>query len=119
MKLIESAAAVKNLGLGVALLAGTVAAVLAVRWVYTNRERFNPTSDKNFAYSGVNAVGSALTGDKDWSLGVAIYEAVDKVQDVLPFVDSDAERAAKAAAQRQPRTPEPTPESGGWQYYAP
>ena len=35
----------------------------------------NPTSDKNLAYQGVNAIGSAWTGQPDWNLGGAIYEA--------------------------------------------
>lgn len=99
MKVVASAAAVKNLGIGVALLVGTAAAVYGVRWLYTNRQRFNPTSDQNLAYSGVNAVGSALSGDADWSLGVAVYEAVDAVKEWLPFVDSDAERAEEASAE--------------------
>lgn len=34
----------------------------------------NPTSDKNLAYSGVNAIGGAISGEKDWSLGGAIYD---------------------------------------------
>jgi ABC-type uncharacterized transport system permease subunit len=34
----------------------------------------NPVSDKNLAYQGVNAVGSAITGDKAWTLGGAIYD---------------------------------------------
>ncbi len=35
---------------------------------------FNLTSPNNLAYSGVNAIGASVTGDKDWSLGVKIYE---------------------------------------------
>ena len=35
---------------------------------------FNLTSPNNLAYSGVNAIGASMTGDKDWSLGVKIYE---------------------------------------------
>ncbi len=34
----------------------------------------NPTSDKNLAYTGVNAVGAAVTGDKDFSLGSWLYD---------------------------------------------
>lgn len=33
----------------------------------------NPTSDKNLANQAVNAAGAALTGDKDFSLGTAVY----------------------------------------------
>lgn len=34
----------------------------------------NPTSDKNLAYRGVNAVGGALTGDDSFSLGSWLYD---------------------------------------------
>lgn len=36
----------------------------------------NPTSDQNLAYRGVNAVGSRLTGDSDFSLGSWLYDQV-------------------------------------------
>lgn len=39
-----------------------------------NTGAIDPTSDKNVAYTGVNAVGAVLTGDKDFSLGSAIYD---------------------------------------------
>lgn len=35
----------------------------------------NPLSDQNLAYQGVNAAGSAYTGDSAWTLGGAVYEA--------------------------------------------
>lgn len=35
----------------------------------------NPTADTNLAYRGVNAVGSALTGIPDFTLGGAAYDA--------------------------------------------
>lgn len=38
----------------------------------------NPTSDKNLAYRGVNAVGEALTGDTDFNLGGWIYDVTHK-----------------------------------------
>ncbi|MCZ2495723.1 hypothetical protein GN316_03030 [Xylophilus sp. Kf1] len=34
----------------------------------------NPTNPNNVIYSGVNSVGGAVTGTKDWSLGSAIYD---------------------------------------------
>lgn len=34
----------------------------------------NPVSDQNLAYQGVNAVGGALTGEQNWSLGGAVYD---------------------------------------------
>lgn len=34
----------------------------------------NPASDQNLIYSGVSAVGSAVSGDKYWTLGGAVYE---------------------------------------------
>jgi hypothetical protein len=37
----------------------------------------NPVSDENLAYRGVNAVGEAVTGNADWSLGSAIYDWIN------------------------------------------
>lgn len=34
----------------------------------------NPTNRDNIFYSGVNSVGAAVSGDKDWSLGGWIYD---------------------------------------------
>lgn len=34
----------------------------------------NPTSDKNLAYRGVNAVGEVLSGDESFSLGSWLYD---------------------------------------------
>lgn len=34
----------------------------------------NPASDQNAAYKGVNAIGSTLTGDQDFSLGSYLYD---------------------------------------------
>lgn len=36
-------------------------------------EDLNPVSDQNLAYRGVNAIGSAITGNSDFSLGSWIY----------------------------------------------
>jgi hypothetical protein len=50
-------------------------------------EAVNPTSDKNLAYRGVNAVGEALTGDTDFNLGGWIYDLTHKDYDPnAPFV---------------------------------
>lgn len=68
------------------LTAGGVLAVVAVAalaMLWTQRRRISaavadavdPTSRTNLAYSGVNAVGEAVTGQADWSLGVAVYDA--------------------------------------------
>jgi hypothetical protein len=56
-----------------------IALVAVVAIVYVKRkaigDALNPASDKNLAYTGVNAVGAAVTGDKDFTLGGAVYEA--------------------------------------------
>lgn len=41
-------------------------------------EAVNPVSDQNLAYRGVNAVGSAVSGDKSWSLGSWLYDVFHK-----------------------------------------
>lgn len=38
-------------------------------------QAINPFSDQNLAYRGVNAVGEAITGDANWTLGGATYDA--------------------------------------------
>lgn len=38
------------------------------------RGAFNPTSDNNLIYRGVNAVGGAISGSDNWSLGTKIYD---------------------------------------------
>lgn len=70
---------VKDVAIAVAVLAGTAIVVYGlwkaggvVKKAVT--EDLNPASDKNLAYSAVNAVGGAITGDADWSLGSAIYD---------------------------------------------
>lgn len=37
-------------------------------------DSINPASDKNIVYSTVNAAGEMSTGQKDWSLGSALYD---------------------------------------------
>lgn len=38
-------------------------------------DKVNPASDKNLAYQGVNGIGSALTGDSDFTLGGWAYDS--------------------------------------------
>lgn len=58
----------------------TVAAVAAVAvagfaWLRSRAATaLDPTDPNNLAYSGVNAVGAALSGDGSFSLGGAIYD---------------------------------------------
>lgn len=44
------------------------------------KEDLNPASDKNIVYGGVNSVGEAVTGDKDFSLGSWLYEVLNPEQ---------------------------------------
>lgn len=62
-----------GLGIGVAGVAVVALGALAVI-AWRNRELVDITSDKNLAASGVNKIGAALTGDKDFSLGSRIYD---------------------------------------------
>lgn len=53
--------------------------VVAIAW-YLKRQAteaadlVNPTSSKNLAYTGVNSVGQALSGDEHWTFGTWLYE---------------------------------------------
>lgn len=40
----------------------------------------NPVADTNLAYQGVNSLGSWVTGDVNYNLGGATYDAVQEVQ---------------------------------------
>jgi hypothetical protein len=40
----------------------------------THNGTFNPASDNNLINRGVSGIGGAVTGNKDWSLGTAIYD---------------------------------------------
>lgn len=78
MNILNSRAAMIGVGVAVAglvvyLLAKKVAGAAgdAARAVGA---AIDPTADTNLAYRGVNHVGTAVTGNKDWSLGVAIYD---------------------------------------------
>lgn len=50
------------------------AASAAVTAVADAAPLVNPVDRRNLAYSGVNAVGSAVTGEGDFSLGSKIYD---------------------------------------------
>jgi len=56
-------------GAGAAVDSVAAAASTVGGWV-------NPTADTNLAYRGVNALGSLATGDTNWTLGSATYDAV-------------------------------------------
>jgi len=43
----------------------------------------NPTNPNNVIYGGVNAVGGAVTGTKDWSLGSALYDWFHPEENVM------------------------------------
>ena len=47
----------------------------------------NPVSDRNIFYRGTNAVGGALSGSSDWSLGSWIYD-VTHPNDYDPNADT-------------------------------
>lgn len=64
--------ALGGIGSAVSEAAGTVGG-----WV-------NPTADTNLAYRGVNAIGSGLTGNPDFTLGGAAYD-VERETGVRPW----------------------------------
>jgi hypothetical protein len=82
-----------NLSGGGVLALAAVAAVAGLGFVlYRNRgaivsgvadaagavgQAVNPTSDRNLAYRGVNAVGGAVTGDASFSLGSWLWEKLN------------------------------------------
>lgn len=63
------------------VLAVVALAAVALVWVQRKRigaavaDAVNPASEKNLAYTAVNAVGGAVANDDSWTLGGAIYEA--------------------------------------------
>lgn len=69
-----------EIGAGAAIVAGIL--VLGVAGIYAAKragvlpgaDTFNPASPDNLAYRGANAIGAALTGDQDFSLGARIWE---------------------------------------------
>lgn len=85
------------------LLGGAIALYLVWKG-YQGAEKIvteyaNPAHQGNVVNQGVTAIGEAVTGKPGWSLGGFIYDTVDSVQDILPFVDSDREKRAKLEAQ--------------------
>lgn len=46
----------------------------AVQAVKDAGQAINPVNNENIFYSGVNAVGEAVTGNPDYTLGGAIYD---------------------------------------------
>jgi hypothetical protein len=77
-----------NTKAGVALV-GAITIAGAAWWLYEkflkdklpDEDTFNPTSDKNLAYRGTNAVGAALTGDASFSLGSWLYDRFNPAYD--------------------------------------
>lgn len=51
-------------------------------------EKVNPASPNNFIYQGVSAVGSSITGDKNWNLGGWLYDITHR--EVQPQVINTA-----------------------------
>lgn len=68
----------KVTGTAVAVLGGVVAIGAIGFFLYRKSnavvDALNPASDKNIVYGGVNAVGSALTGDGSFALGSWFYD---------------------------------------------
>lgn len=63
-------------------------------------EAINPINRENVFYTSVNAVGGAVTGDQDFSLGSRIYDAVDTVSGWFGMSDADKMRRAEEAARQ-------------------
>ena len=49
----------------------------AAAWVGDAAQFFNPASDQNVIYGGVNTLGAKVTGDTSFSLGSWIYDLVN------------------------------------------
>lgn len=94
-----------SIGLGLGL--GAVALVglgVAAYFLYKNREKFDPTSDKNLAYGTVNTVGEVLTGDKNFTLGGWLYELTHGAPDISKPV-TQAEIEAYRLKQKSAQEP--------------
>lgn len=67
----------------------------------------NPASDKNLAYTGVNALGSAVTNDPSFNLGNRIWEAFNRdkvaqekaITQGAPLASDSADVTRQVAAQ--------------------
>jgi hypothetical protein len=70
-----------SVGFGAGLGAIALVGVGVVAYLlYKNREKFDPTSDKNFAYQDANSIVQVLTGDKNQTVGGAGFDLVDSVK---------------------------------------
>src|SRR4051812_16119313 len=70
-----------SVGFGAGLGAIALVGVGVVAYLlYKNREKFDPTSDKNLAYQGANKIVQAITGDKNQTVGGAGFDLVDSVK---------------------------------------
>lgn len=118
---------VKNLAIGVGILAAGAGAVYVAAWLSRNREKFNPTSDQNLAYQGVNSVVQAATGDGNATLGSWLYDLVNGsdtgpcnkgMRDAAAARGFRCEVAADGRSERLVRIdPEPAPESDQLSWY--
>lgn len=66
-----------------AAVAGVVLYQLAKRGAAAVGQAVNPTSRDNVAYSGVNAVGAAVSGDDSFSLGAWLYNVTHSEDEKL------------------------------------
>ena len=71
----QSLAVLIGLGLVGTYFVTRMAAGAAVNAAGTAANAVNPVNRRNIFHRGVNAVGAAIAGNDDFSLGVAIYEA--------------------------------------------
>lgn len=100
--------------------AGGIAAIVALTalagvgaLLYVKRAQIgpalDPTSDKNLAYSTVNAIGAAVTGDKSFSLGSRIYDWTHADDDPAAWKPGEYERIFGGGAANVPSSVSPTP----------
>ena len=74
----------------------------------------DPTSRDNLAYRGANEIGAALTGNKDWSVGVAVWELLNPAQ-----AAKDNQVAAPVATKEAPAVFDPARDVTPFWYGAP
>lgn len=77
-------------------------ALAAAWWAWSKGKVFvtqtlNPASDKNAAYSAVNAIGAAVSGNENFSLGGAVFDLTHAADSGL-----DLDQAAKTCAALYP-----------------